>query len=52
MSVLPDAESKVFLRNAMKSNGSHARMIVAELDGVRAYILGTRVILTKRDLYL
>ncbi len=56
VTVLPDGESKIFLRNAMKVSAAdgkpkgHVRVVVAELDGVRAYVLGNRVILTRQDL--
>lgn len=45
-------DGKVFFRNALKSGHRHVRMLVGELDGVRCYVLGTRVILSKKDLYL
>lgn len=57
LSVLPDGETKVFMRNAKKfyfgdaTGPAHVRILVGELDGVRVYVLGTKVILTKRDLY-
>ena len=54
LSILPDGESKVFLRNAIKLIGGRQekrRYIVGELDGVRVYIEGASVIMTKQDLY-
>ncbi len=56
LSVLPDGETKVFMRNAIKlgfggnPSGKH-RMLVGELDGVRVYVMGNKVTLTKQDLY-
>lgn len=56
VSVLPDGEVKLFMRNAIKfrpnGNKEHLRMLVAELDGVRVYVKGDQVIVTKQDLYL
>ena len=57
LSVLPDGETKAFMRNAKKvgaGNGElrdHIRVLVGELDGVRVYVQGIRVILTRQDLY-
>ena len=54
MIVLPDGESKLFIRNGIKlTNGKqvHKRYLVGELDGVRAYLEGSTVILTRQDLY-
>lgn len=56
LSVLPDGETKVFMRNFIKMgfggkpSGKH-RWLVGELDGVRIYVNGNKFILTKQDLY-
>lgn len=54
VSVVPDGETKLFLRNAKRpfaeEGRRHVRVIVGELDGVRVYVLGNRVIMTKQDL--
>lgn len=46
---------KVFKRNAIKGVGGGAPQrvtwIVAELDGVRVYIDGARVVMTRQELY-
>ena len=60
LSVLPDGETRVFHRNAIKfavgeggdpNRGGSYRMLVGELDGVRVYVMGNKVILTKQDIY-
>jgi hypothetical protein len=56
LSVLPDGETRVFMRNAIKmgiagGESGRFRMLVGELDGVRVYVCGDKVTLTKRDLY-
>jgi hypothetical protein len=54
ISVLPDGASKVFRRRAIKGVGSpkarQVEWIVAELDGVRVYVQGDHIVMTKRDL--
>ena len=60
LSVMPDGETKVFMRNFIKlamgtggdpNRGGRHRVLVGELDGVRVYVIGAKVILTKQDLY-
>lgn len=55
--ILPDGESRVFSRNAVAADGkgSHRRIMVGELNGVRVYV-ETRhgiphLIMTTQDLY-
>lgn len=55
LSILPDGESKLFHRNAIKKklatgNTEHIRWLVAELNGVRVYVDGTRIVVTTRDI--
>lgn len=57
VTVLPDGESQIFHRNAIKKNTStgettHLRALVAELNGVRMYLHGNNIVLTTQDLYL
>ena len=56
VTVLNDGENKIFKRRAMKGVGSgettYDTCLVAELDGVRAYINGNSIVLTKQELYL
>jgi hypothetical protein len=57
VTVLPDGESQMFHRNAIKKNTAtgetaHLRALVAELNGVRMYLLGNHIVLTTQDLYL
>lgn len=57
VTVLPDGESQIFHRNAIKKNTAtgettHLRALVAELNGVRIYLLGDHIVLTTQDLYL
>lgn len=57
ITVLPDGESKMFHRNAIKKNSAtgetvHLRALVAELNGVRVYIMDGHMIITTQDLYL
>ena len=57
VTVLPDGKSKLFHRNAIKKNTStgettHSRALVAELNGVRMYVLGSHIVLTTQDMYL
>jgi hypothetical protein len=60
LTVLPDGETRVFMRNAIKfavgeggdpNRGGKHRMLVGQLDDVRVYVCGNKVILTKQDLY-
>lgn len=48
-------EGNAFLRNGIKpwakGGEQRTRWIVGELDGVRVYVNGPHVILTKQDLY-
>ncbi len=57
VTILPDGESQMFHRNAIKKNTAtgetkHLRTLVAELNGVRMYLLGNHIVLTTQDLYL
>ncbi len=57
VTVLPDGESQIFHRNAIKKNTgtgetTHLRALVAELNGVRMYLLGNHIVLTTQDMYL
>lgn len=57
VTVLPDGESQIFHRNAIKKNTAtgettHIRALVAELNGVRMYLLGSHIVLTTQDMYL
>lgn len=57
VTILPDGESKLFHRNAIKKNTAtgettHIRALVAELNGVRMYLLGGHIVLTTQDMYL
>ncbi len=57
VTVLPDGKSQMFHRNAIKKNTAtgeitHLRALVAELNGVRMYLLGNHIVLTTQDLYL
>lgn len=57
VTVLPDGDSQIFHRNAIKKNTAtgetvHLRALVAELNGVRMYLLGSHIILTTQDMYL
>ena len=53
--IVDDAESgKLFMRNTVRYGGGvteHKRFLVGELDGVRVYLSGNRVLITKRNLY-
>jgi hypothetical protein len=56
LSVLPDGETKIFMRNFIKMGiggnpSSKHRWLVGELDGVRVYVCGNKITLTKQDLY-
>ena len=53
--IMPDGEKKAFNRNAIKIKGgveARNRCLVAELNGVRAYISNGGIILSTQDLYL
>lgn len=57
VTVLPDGESQIFHRNAIKKHmgtgeTTHQRALVAELNGVRLYLVGNHLVLTTQDLYL
>lgn len=57
VTILPDGESKLFHRNAIKKSTqtgetTHLRALVAELNGVRMYLLGGHIVLTTQDMYL
>ncbi len=57
ITVLPDGESRLFHRNAIKKNTqtgetTHHRALVAELNGIRLYVIGGHLVLTTQDLYL
>lgn len=57
VTVLPDGESRMFHRNAIKKRMDtgetvHLRALVAELNGVRLYLVGNHLVLTTQDLYL
>ena len=57
VTVLPDGESALFHRNAIKKNTAtgettHSRALVAELNGVRMYLLGSHIVLSTQDMYL
>lgn len=57
ITVLPDGLSQLFHRNAIRKNTAtgetvHLRALVAELNGVRMYLLGNHIVLTTQDLYL
>lgn len=57
VTVLPDGNSQLFHRNAIKKNTAtgetvHLRALVAELNGVRMYLVGNNIILTTQDMYL
>lgn len=54
--VMPDGETRLFKRRAIKVSPSgetvFRTVLVGELNGVRAYLLGGEVILTTQDLKL
>jgi hypothetical protein len=56
--ILPDGESRAFNRKAIRLNSQNLTELgrdsafVAELDGVRVYIRGMEIVITKQDLYL
>lgn len=56
LTVLPDGETRIFKRRAIKTSRGHApefrSVLVGELDGVRVYISDGDVILTRQDLKL
>ena len=42
---------RAFMRNAIQpARGRHVRVLVCELDGVRVYCSGRRLIVTRQDL--
>ena len=51
---LPDADGRVFRRRAVKNAGTadaqQVEWAVAELDGVRVYVDGQNVVVTRADL--
>ena len=56
LTVLPDGESKVFMRNGIEKNlktgvTTKKRWLVGELNGVRCYVQGTNIIMTTQDKY-
>ena len=54
LTILPDGPGRAFNRNFKTyspGNVTHERVLVGELDGVRVYILGNDVIMTKQDMY-
>lgn len=54
--VLPDGDSRLFQRRAVRGVGGGSPVfdtcLVAELDGVRVYVRGNDVVVTRRDLRL
>ena len=51
-----DPDGRIYNRNAIRKHlqtgeTEHDRWLVAELDGVRLYIAGDKLLLTRRDLY-
>jgi hypothetical protein len=56
VSVLPDGEARLFHRRELKpfaAGGAVTRSaLVAELDGVRVFIVGANIIVTKQNLPL
>lgn len=56
LTVLPDGETKLFQRRAIKRVGSgnpeFATCLVAVLDGVRCYVHGNQIVLTRQELQL
>jgi hypothetical protein len=57
LTILPDGKSTMFHRNAIKKNTTtgetaHLRALVAELNGVRVYIMDGHMVMTTQDLYL
>jgi hypothetical protein len=55
VTVLPDGETRMFRRRAIKQHSDgrieEVHWLVAELDGVRAYIEGGDVVMTRQELY-
>jgi hypothetical protein len=50
--VLLDGDGRVFRRRAaMVTSGRTVEWAVAELDGVRVYFDGSKVVVTRRDIY-
>jgi len=56
LAVLNDGKTKLFQRRAIKGVGSgdttFETCLVGELDGVRVYVKGNSIVLTKQDLQL
>lgn len=53
VSLTIEGDGKAFKRTFIKpAKGYKHRILVGELDGVRVYIDGNRVVMTMRDLYL
>lgn len=51
-----DPGGKMYNRNAIEKHlptgdVTHHRWLVAELDGVRVYLAGTKILVTKRDIH-
>jgi len=54
VSVLPDAKARLFHRREIRpfAGGQKRSALVAELDGVRVFIQGSHIVVTKRNLPL
>lgn len=56
LSIMPDGETKLFKRRAIKTTtGKETEfdtVLIGELDGVRVYVKNGAIVLTKQDLYL
>lgn len=55
VTVLPEGDTKIFMRNGVRpfapGGEQRVRWLVAELDGVRVYVHGNHILVTKQDLY-
>ena len=56
LSVLPDGDSKIFMRNGIEKNlktgvTTKKRWLIGELNGVRCYAQGANIIMTTQDKY-
>jgi NOL1/NOP2/fmu family ribosome biogenesis protein len=52
ITILPDADMQAFSRNGIKlATKEHSRWLVCQLDGVRLYVNGDNMVLTKQDLF-
>lgn len=52
VTIMPDGKTQVFSRNGIRvQTGEHIRWLVCELDGVRLYVNGDNMVMTKRDMY-